>query len=137
MACISRSAYVSPPIRARVSRALSVMPFSACQRGLSGIKKTSSRKAIEGTAAAQNIQRQAICPFHDAAMSAAEKSAGMGSAICQFTIWAARMPTTIVIWFSETSLPRISEGATSAIYIGERPEAMPMPMPPKKRATRN
>ena len=28
-------------------------------------------------------------------------------------------------------------GATSAMYIGDSPEAIPMPMPPKKRAARN
>ena len=28
-------------------------------------------------------------------------------------------------------------GATSAIYIGESPEAIPMPIPPRKRAARN
>ena len=101
------------------------------------MKNANSRKATEGTAAAQNIQRQAICPFHDAAMSAGVNAAGMGSAICQFTIWAANIPITMVIWFRLTSLPRMCIGATSAIYMGERPDAIPMPMPPKKRATRN
>ena len=28
-------------------------------------------------------------------------------------------------------------GATSAIYIGDKPEAIPIPIPPQKRATRN
>ena len=46
------------------------------------------------------------------------------------------MPITMVIWFSDTNLPRMAEGDTSAMYIGESPEAMPMPIPPKKRATR-
>lgn len=31
----------------------------------------------------------------------------------------------------------MEEGDTSAIYIGERPEATPMPTPPTKRAQRN
>ena len=54
-----------------------------------------------------------------------------------FTTCAARMPSTMVIWFSETIRPRICAGLTSAIYIGARAEATPMPTPPTKRAMLN
>ena len=47
------------------------------------------------------------------------------------------MPSTMVIWFKETSLPRMAVGEISAIYIGERADATPMPMPPMKRAILN
>ena len=43
----------------------------------------------------------------------------------------------MVSWLSDTSLPLTEAGATSAIYIGDSPEAMPIAMPPKKRITRN
>ena len=70
-------------------------------------------------------------------MSASVKLSGTASANCQFTIWAPRMPSTMVIWLSDTSRPRASPGDTSAMYIGERAEATPMPMPPTKRAMLN
>ena len=54
-----------------------------------------------------------------------------------FTICAARIPNTMVIWFRLTILPRICAGLTSAIYIGAKAEATPMPMPPMKRAILN
>ena len=47
------------------------------------------------------------------------------------------MPSTIVIWFSDTIRPRISAGLTSAIYIGAKADATPMPIPPTKRAILN
>ena len=47
------------------------------------------------------------------------------------------MPNTIVIWLSDTSRPRISEGDISAIYIGESALATPIPTPPIKRAMLN
>ena len=43
----------------------------------------------------------------------------------------------MVIWFRLTMRPRISAGLTSAIYIGARAEATPMPTPPTKRAILN
>ena len=43
----------------------------------------------------------------------------------------------MVIWLRLTMRPRISAGLTSAIYIGARAEATPMPTPPIKRATLN
>ena len=54
-----------------------------------------------------------------------------------FTTWAARIPSTMVIWFRLTILPRMSAGLTSAIYIGDNADATPMPTPPMKRATLN
>ena len=112
-------------------------PFIASQRGLSGIKQVSNKKIAAGNAAPQNIQRHPICPFHEAQISAEVKSAGIGSAISQLVICAPRIPSTMVNWFNETSLPRTEVGATSAIYIGDNPEAIPIPIPPKKRATKN
>ena len=100
------------------------------------MKHAITQKTAAGKAAAQNIHRQAICPFQDAAISTDEKEAGIGSAISQLVICAARIPSTMVNWFKETSFPLMEVGATSAIYIGESPEATPIPMPPKKRATR-
>ena len=99
----------------------------ASQRGLSGINNANNRKAQAGNAAAQNIQRQARSMFQ--AVSSLTNS--------QLTICAPRMPTTMVSWLSDTSLPLTEAGATSAIYIGDNPEAMPIAMPPKKRITRN
>ena len=120
----------------RMARASASFPFNASHRGLSGMKKASTRNKAEGTAAAQNIHRHAICPFHDAAMSAAVLPPGIGSAMSQLVICAPSIPSTMVIWLSDTSLPRTFVGATSAMYMGDSPEATPMPMPPKKRATR-
>ena len=54
-----------------------------------------------------------------------------------FTICAANMPSTMVIWFRLTMRPRISAGLTSAIYIGASADATPMPTPPTKRAILN
>ena len=55
----------------------------------------------------------------------------------QLTICAPNIPSTIVSWFIDTILPLVSEGETSAIYIGESPDAMPMATPPINRAIRN
>ena len=101
------------------------------------MKHANNKNIAAGKAAAQNIHRHPICPFHEAQISTGEKSAGIGSAISQLVIWAPRIPSTIVNWFSETSFPLIDVGATSAIYMGESPEAIPIPMPPKKRAAKN
>ena len=40
---------------------------------------------------------------------------------------------TIVNWFMATSLPRTAAGAISAMYMGERFEAIPMATPPAIR----
>ncbi len=40
---------------------------------------------------------------------------------------------TMVSSLRQTSLPRISAGAASAMYMGERPEAMPIASPPINR----
>lgn len=118
-------------MRASMSRALLLSPFMASQRGLSGMKNTRMRKASAGKAPAQNIQRHPVWQFHVSMVLCTT-----GSAISQLVICAASMPITIVNWLSDTSLPRMCDGATSAIYIGERPEAMPMPTPLRKRAAR-
>ena len=47
------------------------------------------------------------------------------------------MPKTMVIWFRLTMRPRISAGLTSAIYMGDKAEATPMPTPPINRAILN
>ena len=100
--------------------------------GLSGMKKLIARNNAAGTVSAQNIQRQPQARFH-AWLSATLVSL----ANSMFTTCAARIPSTMVIWFRLTILPRISVGLTSAIYIGESAEATPMPTPPMKRAILN
>ena len=40
-------------------------------------------------------------------------------------------------WYRVTSRPRIRVGAISAMYIGARIEAAPMPTPPSTRQTTN
>ena len=62
---------------------------------------------------------------------------GTGRAMRQFTIWAANRPMTMASWLSVTSRPRRWAGATSAIYNGERFEAIPMAAPPKMRKITN
>ena len=104
----------------------------ASQRGLSGMKNTRIRKASAGNAPAQNIQRHPIWQFHVSMVLWIT-----GSAISQLVICAARMPMTIVSWLSDTSLPRICVGATSAMYIGDRPDAIPIPTPLRNLAQRN
>ena len=44
---------------------------------------------------------------------------------------------TMVSSLRQTSLPRISAGAASAMYMGERPEAMPIASPPMMRHATN
>jgi hypothetical protein len=62
---------------------------------------------------------------------------GTGSAISQLTIWAARIPITMVSWLIDTNRPRAWAGEISAMYMGERLEANPMPTPPSNRNTLN
>src|SRR4030042_1729007 len=70
-------------------------------------------------------------------MNSAVAPFGTALAMSQFTIWADRMPMTIVSWLVTTSRPRICAGATSAIYIGDRLEARPMATPPRIRNETN
>ena len=114
LACSLR-AYSAPPIRARMVSTLVTLPLLASHLGLSGTKKISRKKRAAGMVSAQNIQRQAICPFHDARVSPSVAPGATGSAICQLASWASRMPITMVNWLSDTNFPRIEAGATSAI----------------------
>ena len=100
--------------------------------GDSGITKLITKNNAAGSVSAQNIQRQPHSTSH-ARFSATVVSL----ASSMFTICAPRMPSTIVIWFSDTIRPRISAGLTSAIYIGARADATPMPTPPMNRAILN
>ena len=97
--------------------------FNFLYTGLSGMKKLIRRNRAAGSASAQNIHRQ--------------PHSTLSRAISMFTTCAARMPSTMVIWFMLTMRPRISVGLTSAIYIGAKAEATPMPIPPMKRAILN
>ena len=132
MPFISQWAYPSPPIRVRMLFALSFCPVITSHRGLSGMRTTSKRNAMAGNAPAQNIHLHPIWQFH-----VSMPFVVTGSAISQLVICAASIPSTMVSWLSDTSFPRMFAGATSAIYIGDRPEAMPMPTPLRKRAARN
>ena len=91
-----------------------------------------TRKSAAGSVSAQNIQRQPHARFHACSVAMLVSRANS-----MFTICAARMPRTMVIWLRLTMRPRISAGLTSAIYMGERAEATPMPTPPTKRAILN
>ena len=124
-------------IRDMMPNACSFIPFTASQRGLSGIRKAITKKSPAGMFSAQNIIRQPVCPFQDSRMSATVAPAATGSARSQFTSCAARMPSTIVSWLSDTKRPRSRAGETSAIYIGERLEVMPMANPPRIRYRMN
>ena len=55
----------------------------------------------------------------------------------QLTICAPRMPITMVSWLTATSRPRRWAGAISAMYIGDRFDAIPMATPPAIRQTTN
>ena len=111
----------------------SILPFfNSKYTGLSGMKKLITRNNAAGSVSAQNIQRHPHSTFH-AWLSATEVS--LASSI--FTICALRIPNTIVIWLRLTIRPRISAGLTSAIYIGARADATPIPTPPMKRAILN
>ena len=96
------------------------------------MKKLIIRKRAAGRVSAQNIQRHPHSTFH--AWLAATL---VSFASTMFTICADRMPSTMVIWFRLTIRPRISAGLTSAIYIGARADATPMPTPPMNRAILN
>ena len=96
------------------------------------MKKLINRNSAAGNVSAQNIQRHPHSRFH-----ACSEATAVSLASSILTTWAARMPSTMVIWFRLTILPRISAGLTSAIYIGDNAEATPMPTPPMKRAILN
>src|SRR5439155_950023 len=53
------SPLASPPMRAKIRRACSLLPRKIRKRGDSGMNRTPSRNATAGTASIQNIQRQA------------------------------------------------------------------------------
>ena len=110
-----------------MDRAPSYLPFRARYLGLSGMTNARMRNKAAGNAVAQNIQRQPASVFHWGVWV---------PAILQFTIWAASIPITMVSWLRVTSLPRMDAGAASAMYIGLRPEAIPIAIPPTKRAAR-
>ena len=96
------------------------------------MKKLISRKRAAGRVSAQNIQRHPHSTFH-AWLSATAVSRARN----RLTTWAARIPSTMVIWLRLTMRPRICAGLTSAIYMGARADATPMPTPPTKRAILN
>jgi hypothetical protein len=91
------------------------------------------KNTSDGIAVAANMYRHAMCPFQDAAISASVALAGTGCAISQLVNCARKRPITMVNSFRQTSLPRISAGAASAMYMGERPDAMPIASPPRMR----
>ena len=78
------------------SRAMSSSPACTRWRGVSGMKIMPTSRAIDGTAARPSISRQLP---EDARIA--------------LTTNAARMPTTIISWFSDEIAPRISVGAIS------------------------
>src|SRR5258708_39869977 len=92
-----------------------------------------SKYTSDGAATAVNIQRHPSWPFQDRRMVSADAPSGTVCAIDQLTICAARIPTTMASWFSETRRPRHWAGLISAIYIGDRLDAMPMATPPTIR----
>ena len=125
--CSNSRSLASFPVRCDI-----VAAFICKYTGLSGIKKLITKNSAAGTVSAQNIQRHPHSTFH-AMFSATLVS--LASSI--LTICAPRIPSTMVIWFRLTIRPRISVGLTSAIYIGDKADATPMPTPPIKRAILN
>ena len=104
--------------------------LAANQRGLSGIMKANIKNKAAGNASAQNIHRHA-CSIPSA--GSCEVPSVNRFAIIQLASCADNIPNTIVSWFKDTSFPRISVGDTSAIYMGETLEAIPIPSPPTIR----
>ena len=95
------------------------------------------KKMSDGAVTAVNIQRQPNCQFQDWRIISVVAPEGTASAISQLTICAARIPTTIVIWFIDTRRPRHGAGLTSAMYTGETLDAIPMATPPVIRHMTN
>jgi hypothetical protein len=75
---------------------LFVLPSFTRKRGVSGMRSIPTSRISEGTAARPSMSLQ----LPDEARIA-------------LTMNAARMPITIIIWFSEPMAPRISVGAIS------------------------
>ena len=92
-----------------------------------------TRKRADGTAVIPNIQRQPWVPNHEVRMNASVAPTGRWRTRHQLMNWATRIPTTIVSWLIETSLPRDWAGAISEMYIGARLEARPIATPPSIR----
>src|SRR4029453_13665399 len=90
------------------------------QRGLSGIDIIPIASARPGTAARPSIHRHAAA----------------GASIAQ-TTYESRMPTVTASWNSETNVPRIRAGDTSAMYIGAPTEVSPIPQPTRNRPAIN
>ena len=95
------------------------------------------KNASEGTVTAVNIQRQPYWPFQDWRIISAVASSATGWAMSQLTTCAPSTPSTMVSWFTATKRPRKWAGAISAMYIGERFDAIPMATPPRMRHTTN
>jgi hypothetical protein len=91
------------------------------------------KKSSDGTAVKPNIQRQPSLPEPRVADEFIRRRRDVADVRTsdQLMTCASKMPTTMVSWLMETSLPRICAGATSAIYMGERFDASPMATPPK------
>src|SRR5690606_28577024 len=105
--------------------------------GLFGTINIRAKNRIAGISSAQNIQRQPVCPFHEFKMASGVLPLGIASAIRKLATWAARIPITKVNWLMDTNRPLYFAGAISAIYIGDRVEARPIPNPPMTLSTIN
>ncbi|MBP1636267.1 MAG: hypothetical protein H6Q10_2841 [Acidobacteria bacterium] len=139
MSAAACAAYASPPMRASTRLARSACPDPSSHRGLSGTNSAPAKNRSAGAVTAVNIHRQPSATFQAARAASASAAPGNGSrtAITQLTICADRIPTTIVSWLTATSRPRRCGGATSAMYIGDRFDAMPMAAPPAMRHATN
>src|SRR5262245_59838762 len=85
-----------------------------------------TRKAADGMASIQNIQRQAGAP-NQRAPPAPPASLARISLLRK----APNTPRTIAICWSEASRPRRWAGATSEMYIGASTLAAPIARPPR------
>jgi hypothetical protein len=85
--------------------------------------------ATAGSASIQNIQRQAGAPNQKPALALPASLARMS-----LLRKAKNNPVTMAICCSDARRPRISAGATSAIYIGANTLAAPIAIPPATRA---
>ena len=89
------------------------------QRGLYGMTAIPTASIRPGTAPRPSIQRQLSAP-----MPLSPK----------LTMYAARIPDTIMSWLNDTSPPRMRFGESSARYIGETNDAVPTERPSTNRA---
>src|SRR5690349_21619329 len=124
-------------MRASTAPAAWLRPLLTSHRGLSGTNHAEKKNKSDGAATRVNIQRQPYCPFQDCAIVSDVAPSGTFCATTIFSNCAARMPNTMVNWFKVTRRPRNSAGATSAIYNGERLEAIPIAVPPSIRHPMN